>query len=200
MNTKLSRILSSLVAATLLLVSATALAGAAQDYLQAKQRELTSLIAKPKSPANDASLKRTFDALLDYDALAKNSLGKHWDGRSDAEKKEFRDLLVTLVQSAYTKNIRSTLDYNITFAGSQKAQDGELIQTVAKHKTDARKEVIHIDYLVHQVGGNWRVYDIITERSSLVKNYNSQFRRIIEKGGFPDLIERMKKKAAEETK
>jgi phospholipid transport system substrate-binding protein len=177
--------------------SGVALAGSAQSYLEAKQKELTTLIKQPAGADNDKKLRVTFDALLDYDALAKDSLGKLWDDRTEAERKEFQTLLTTLVQSAYTKNIRNTLDYNITFVGEQPAKAGELVQTVAKHKTDARKESIHIDYLLHDVGGKFRVYDIITEGSSLVKNYNSQFRGIVNKHGFAELLNRMRKKAQE---
>ena len=180
------------------LVSSFAWATTAKSYLETKQKELTALIRQPAGDANEKKLKVTFDALLDYDALAKDSLGKLWDERTEAERKEFQNLLTTLVQAAYTKNIRSTLDYDITFVGTQPAKDGELVQTVAKHKTDPRKEPIHIDYLVHQVGGSYRVYDIITEGSSLVKNYNSQFRSIVGRHGFPELLARMRKKANEE--
>jgi phospholipid transport system substrate-binding protein len=200
MNHYFKRLVSPLLVLIVTLAVQFAFAAGAQSYLEAKQKELTALIVKPKTPASDKQLQTTFDALLDYDALAKDSLGKEWDARSEAERKEFQALLTTLVQSAYTKNIRNTLDYNITFTGSQPAKTGgELILTVAKHKTDPRKESIRIDYLVHDVSGKWRVYDIITEGSSLVKNYNNQFRRIISKSGFADLIARMKKKAAEES-
>lgn len=184
-------------ALVLFLVSGLAVAGPAKSHLEAKQSELTALIKQPSGAENEKKLKVTFDAILDYDALTKDSLGKLWEGRTEAERKEFQALLTTLVQAAYTKNIRSTLDYNISFVGSQAAKDGELVLTVAKHKTDARKEAIHIDYLVHQVGGSWRVYDIITEGSSLVKNYNSQFRSIVDKHGFSELLTRMRKKASE---
>jgi len=184
-------------ALVLFLVSGLAVAGPAKSHLEAKQSELTALIKQPAGAENEKKLKVTFDAILDYDALTKDSLGKLWEGRTEAERKEFQALLTTLVQAAYTKNIRSTLDYNISFVGSQAAKDGELVLTVAKHKTDARKEAIHIDYLVHQVGGSWRVYDIITEGSSLVKNYNSQFRSIVDKHGFSELLTRMRKKASE---
>jgi phospholipid transport system substrate-binding protein len=34
----------------------------------------------------------------------------------------------------------------------------------------------------------------VTEGSSLVTNYRNQFRRIIKKNGFPELIKRMKAK------
>src|SRR5690606_7733968 len=139
----------------------------------------------------------TFDALLDYDAFAKNSLVDEWASLSPAQRDEFKSLLTTLVQRSYTKNIRDTLDYNITFKGESEAKAGKLVRSVAKHKTDARKESVHIDYLVHQVGGKWRVYDIITEGESLVGNYTNQFRRVIKKDGFSGLIAKMRKKADE---
>jgi phospholipid transport system substrate-binding protein len=193
-----SRIFSLLLISFALLLTPVAGAGSAQSYLEGKQKELTELIKKPKSAPNDERLKVTFDALLDYSAFAQDSLEEDWQKLSDKEKAEFQALLKTLIQRSYTKNLRNTLDYNIVFKGETKAKKGELVQTVAKHKTDPRKESISIDYLVHETGGNWRVYDIITEGESLVKNYKSQFRRVIKKDGFSGLLERMRAKAAEE--
>ena len=43
-------------------------------------------------------------------------------------------------------------------------------------------------------GADWRVYDIITDGVSLVKNYRRQFRRIIRDEGWDGLIDRMQKK------
>lgn len=179
----------------LVLISTVAFAGsAAQPYLEAKQRELTEIIRQPKSAANDQKLTTTFDALLDYDAFAKNSLEGEWDKLSAEDRTKFQKLLTVLVQRSYTKNIRDTLDYNIVFKGGEPAKVGELVRTVAQHKTDKRKEQLKIDYLVHQVSGKWRVFDIITEGESLVGNYKSQFRRIVAKEGFAGLLKRMQDK------
>lgn len=192
-----SHFLSFSVLLLSLVLGSVAQAGAAQSYLESKQKELTSLIRQPESSANEQKLKTTFDALLDYDAFAQDSLGSEWKKRSDSEKEEFQKLLKTLVQRSYTKNLRGTLDYDIVFKGTTKAKKGELVQTVAKHKTDPRKETIVIDYLVHKIGSGWRVYDIITEGESLVGNYRSQFRRVIRKEGFSGLLKRMRDKARE---
>lgn len=192
------RIISFLLLAIFLLLAPAASAGNAQNYLEGKQKELTDLIKKPKSGPNDEKLKVTFDALLDYGAFAQDSLEGEWQKLSEKERTDFQALLKTLVQRSYTKNLRNTLDYNIVFKGESKAKKGDLVQTVAKHKTDPRKESISIDYLVHQVGGSFKVYDIITEGESLVKNYKSQFRRVIKKEGISGLLERMRTKAAEE--
>ncbi len=191
---KFSRFLVLLGLSLFLVTGVASAASAAQGYLETKQRELTEIIKQPKSTANDQKLTTTFDALLDYDAFAKNSLEGEWEKLSTADRENFKKLLTVLVQRSYTKNIRSTLDYNIIFKGEQPAKAGELVQTIAKHKTDKRKEQLRIDYLVHQVSGKWRVFDIITEGESLVSNYKSQFRRIVSKDGFPGLLKRMQEK------
>ena len=67
--------------------------------------------------------------------------------------------------------------------------------TVATSKTDKRAEPVSVDYALHEVKGQWKVYDIVVEGSSLVGNYNSQFRKIIRKQGFGELIIRMKRRA-----
>lgn len=187
------------IALLLLLVTLApiAWAAAAEDYVKAKQTELVTLIRKPRTPESDATLIKLFDGLLDYEALAKDSLGEEWDRRTPDERKEFQQLLSTLVQRAYTKGIRDTLDYDITFRGEVEGKAGKVVQTVATHRTDKRKEPVHIDYVVRQSGAVWRVVDIVTEGSSLVSNYRNQFRRVIEQKGFAGLLEKMRTKAAE---
>jgi phospholipid transport system substrate-binding protein len=174
-----------------------ALAAEAEAYVKTKQSELTVLIKQPRSAESDASLVKLFDGLLDYDALAKESLGDEWDRRNPDERKEFQQLLSTLVQRAYTKGIRDTLDYDIAYRGETDGKAGKIVQTVATHRTDKRKEPVHIDYVVRKAGSVWRVVDIVTEGSSLVMNYRNQFRRVIEQKGFTGLLEKMRTKAAE---
>ncbi len=197
MKSLFARILPVLTLLCGLFITSYAHAESAEDFVKARQNELTAILRKPESPANQKEISAVFDRMLDYDKLAKDSLGDQWDKLSADQQKEFQGLLTQLVQRAYKKNLRKTLDYDVSFKGQDAAKKGYLVQTVATHKTDKRSEPISVDYALHQVGGKWLVYDIITEGSSLVGNYKSQFRRIIEKNGFPALIEKMKKKMGE---
>lgn len=170
---------------------------AAEAALKAKQAELTAQLKKGKA-ADAKKMDQIFDDLLDYDTLAKDSLGSHWDERSDAEKKEFQDVLKRLVKNAYRKNLKKTLNYEVTYEGTSEAKKGVLVKTVAKHKTNSREEPVHIDYAMHQLDGRWVVGNIVTEGASMVGNYRSQFGRVIKKNGFAELMRRMKKKADKE--
>jgi len=177
-------------------VPAVAADDSALSFMKERQTELVGLIHKGGGADNAKKIENTFDATLDYDALAQGSLETQWAERSDAERKEFQDTLKKLVQRAYRKNLDRTASYDVSFDGESKQGDGMLVRTTAKSRTNVREEPISIDYIVHKAGPAWRVQDIITEGSSLVKNYRQQFTRIIKKDGFAELMRRMKAKLA----
>ncbi len=169
-------------------------APAAEGFVKDKQTELTELVRKAKTPADDRKLEGAFDEVLDYDTLARESLKEYWDERKPEERKEFQDVLQKLVRAAYRKNLKRIGNYDVSYKGEDKGVAGQVVHTVAKSRGNAREEPVSIDYVVREQGGKWRIVDIVTEGSSLVGNYRSQFRRIIKKQGFPDLIRRMKVK------
>ncbi|HVJ19169.1 MAG TPA: ABC transporter substrate-binding protein [Polyangiaceae bacterium] len=172
---------------------AVASAAEAENFMKGKHGELTSLVKQNK----DKKLESLFDEVLDYDALAKASLGEEWDARSPQERSEFQALLTQLVRSAYRRNLKKTINYDIVFKGEEPGKGGVLVRTEARSRTNAREEPVAVDYLMHQVGGKWRIADIVTEGTSLVGNYRSQFRRVIKKHGFAELLKRMKSKAGQ---
>ena len=44
-------------------------------------------------------------------------------------------------------------------------------------------------------GAGQRIVDVVTEGSSMVGNYRSSFNRIMKKGGFSEVLKRMRKRA-----
>lgn len=184
----------------LLLVAAPAQAGPGPEgFVKAKQGELAVLLKQTKTSATEQKIGAVFDQLLDYDSLAKESLADHWNDRSEPERREFQTVLKQLVQRNYRKNLRKTLEYDVEYRGESKAKKGFLVRTVARNRKNSREEPISIDYVLHEVDGKWLVADIVTEGSSLVSTYRSQFRRVIKKKGFDGLIKQMKAKLDQET-
>lgn len=178
---------------TVLSTSSLAFAEAADAHLKARHEALVQL-AKGD---DKAKLDRAFDEILDYQELAVGSLtSETWATLSDAQKKEFVELLKVLVRKAYTKNIKETLAYNVKFVGVTEKDSRIVVNSVAIHQTDTRKDPISIGYVVRSAaGGTWKITDIVTDDVSLVANYRSQFKKQIEKGGIAALLEKMKAKA-----
>ncbi len=169
-----------------------ALAAEAETFVKAKQAELIGLLKRPKSAATDEKVEAICDQILDYDSIAKESLADQWQARSEAERKQFQSLLKELVQRAYRKNLSKTVNYDLSYMGEVKTKDGTLVKTVAKDRKKTREEPVTIDFNVHKAGSQLKIRDIVTEGSSLVGNYRSQFRRIIKTKGWDELLKRMK--------
>ena len=51
---------------------------------------------------------------------------------------------------------------------------------------------LHIDYELHDVDGQWKVYDMVIDHISIVTNYRAQFERVITKSSLKDLLQKMK--------
>lgn len=191
------RLLTLLSLVLALALPGVAYAGEAEDFVKARQTELSALLKKPKSEANTKAIHGVFDQILDYDQLARRSLGSaEWKRRSAAERAEFTELLKALIRNAYERNLRNTLGYAVSFQGESKDDKMTLVRTVAKNTKDAREEPISIDYLIAG-SGKLQIVDIVTEGSSLTRGYRSQFRRVLKKKGWSGLIETMQKKRDE---
>jgi phospholipid transport system substrate-binding protein len=187
---------SSLIAvlAFAMSLSLPAFAAEAENFVKGKQTELSALVSKAKSVEDEKKLDAAFDAVFDYDSLAKATLKDSWEQRTPAERAEFTSVLKDLVRNAYRKNLKKTLGYDVAYKGESDADSGKLVKTVARNTKNNREEPVSVDYVVHQVDGKWLINDIVTEGSSLVRNYRNQFRRVIQKHSFEELLKRMKNK------
>jgi phospholipid transport system substrate-binding protein len=175
-------------------LSLPAFAAEAENFVKGKQAELSALVSKTKSAEDEKKLDAAFDAVFDYDSLSKATLKDSWDTLTPAQRTEFSGLFKDLIRNAYRKNLKKTLGYDVDYKGESDAESGKLVKTVAHNSKNAREEPVSVDYVVHQVDGKWLINDIVTEGSSLVRNYRNQFRRVIQKHGFDELLKRMKTK------
>jgi ABC-type transporter MlaC component len=116
-----------------------------------------------------------------------------WSGYSEEERQTLRDLLTRLVRKNYRKNLGKTLDYEITYRGTRDSGGDSRVMTEAKNKKNPHEASVRVDYLVAQTGAGLRVVDIITEGSSLTKNYYEQFRKKMKTPGegYPNIVQKL---------
>jgi len=67
-------------------------------------------------------------------------------------------------------------------------------QAEVQTKVVTSSKEIPISYNVILKGGTWKVYDVVIENVSLVRNYRSQFNSILEKNTPDQLLEILRKK------
>jgi phospholipid transport system substrate-binding protein len=55
-----------------------------------------------------------------------------------------------------------------------------------------------MDYRLFLKGGRWHAYDIVADGVSLVKNYRSQFNKIIRESSYQGLVEKLRDRTVTE--
>src|ERR1044071_10341553 len=64
----------------------------------------------------------------------------------------------------------------------------DLAADVGSKIVTAKGAEYSINYKVHLVSNEWKVYDVVAENVSLVNNYRSQFNRVISHSSSEDLL------------
>lgn len=149
---------------------------------------------KKNIPKRRLALKKTISIIFDYGEMAKRSLGKHWNQRTPAEKKQFTDLFATLLENSYADKIESYNNEKIVYI--KDSVDGDYSEVKSKVIT-AKRDEFTLDYRLMNQNGKWMVYDVVIEGVSLVSNYRSQFNRIITANGYPELVKKLQNKSNE---
>lgn len=139
-------------------------------------------------------LKKSISVIFDYNEMAKRSMGKHWNQRSAAEKKQFTELFASLLESSYAGKIESYNNEKIVYL--KETQDGDYAELKSKVVT-AKRDEYALDYRMLNQHGTWMVYDVVIEGVSLVSNYRSQFNKIIMSDGYPALVKKLQTKTDE---
>lgn len=160
--------------------------------------EVVRIVADKDMKKNDQkrrqALKKTISQIFDYTEMAQRSLGKHWNGRTPAEKKQFAELFATLLENSYAGKIESYNNEKIVYI--KENIDGDHAEVKSKVVTTKRDEFT-LDYRLINKNGKWTVYDVVIEGVSLVSNYRSQFNRIITANGYPELVRKLQGKSEE---
>ena len=150
---------------------------------------------KPNEQRRRAAIKKSIATIFDSQEMAKRTLGKHWNQRTPAEKKQFVDLFATLLENSYAGKIESYNNEKIVY--TKETLDGDYAEVKSKVITPKQDEYT-LDYrLMKKENGTWMVYDVIIEGVSLVSNYRTQFNKIISTNGYAELVKKLQAKSNE---
>lgn len=158
-----------------------------------KTLEDPTLKGEAKAPARRDALRSITDLVFDWEEMSRRALGPHWQGRSEAERKEFIELFRNLIEYSYASKIESYSGERVSFAGD--VVEGDLATVRTKLTTKQGKEV-PVDYRMNRRDSRWRIYDVSVEGVSLVANYRTQFNQIIRSSSYEELIRKLKSRSS----
>jgi len=174
--------------------------------LKSKNGQVDNLLRKkvekdsPEDKKIKDDMKQLAGSLLDYDELAKKALAEHWATLSPAQQKEFVSTFKQMLEKNYVKQLRTNLDYQVEYKDEKLSGDDQaVVQSVVKVKTKGKTTDAEIVYKMHKASDGWLVWDIVTDEVSLLRNYKTQFHKIITEQGYDKLLEKMKNKLKETT-
>ena len=128
-------------------------------------------------------------ARFDFSEMTKRSLGPHWKSLDQVQQREFIDAFTHRLLVSYGKTVRATGKEKIEFM--REVRDGKEAR-VETMLISGNGEQSSIDYRLHDVDGQWMVYDVVIDKVGMVNNYRSQFERVIAKSSVLELLRKMK--------
>jgi phospholipid transport system substrate-binding protein len=160
--------------------SATATASPSQMVLDNSQRVLSTLEQRRgEFTKNRAALRQfvssEFSKRFDRDYAARQVLGRHARGASDAVVKLFADALADNLMQRYGDSL---LEFNTRLRVRVKSETvlpRGLGVKVASEMLRQGGEPVPVDYLMRKSGGTWKVFDVMVEGVSFVQTFRQQF-------------------------
>jgi phospholipid transport system substrate-binding protein len=180
----------------LLAPSSNASAQSAKEQLHSTIDRIVEVLRTTRS-AEDIETKRSLfrEILLtrfDFAAMAQKTLGNRWN-ELDGREQEFVSAFTGFIENAYLGTLGSYQGENVVYDWDW--AEGELA-AVGTRVVGGRGAPIEVEYKLHLRGEEWKVYDVVIDNVSVVSNYQSQFRRILQKASLQELIQRLQDKTS----
>ena len=128
-------------------------------------------------------------ARFDFAEMTKRSMGQHWKSLNRVDQKQFVDAFTQWQLISYGRIVRSARGDKVEFTRElQEGKDVSIETKVVRRYSDD----FPIDYWLHNVNGQWKVYNMVIDHVDIVKNVRAQFDRVIVKSSRYELLQRVK--------
>jgi phospholipid transport system substrate-binding protein len=186
--------------AVLLILPSVVMAAAAKDTVEAQISKMLAQMQTPEFKGLEQEAKLTeirniINEVFDYQELSRRTLGREWRKFKPEQQKEFVNLFAQLLENVYADRILAYTHEKIEFGKETELKKGRVEVESYIITTDNKK--VPLFYRLTNKSGQWRVYDVVIEGVSMVKNYRGQFRQILSKKKPEDLLQTLREKVKE---
>ena len=186
-----------LIFAVLLMIPLQSFAATPKETVETGVNKLIATLGDPafKAKAKDvqiAQIGEEINTIFDFKELSRRTLGREWKKMKPEQQKEFVQLFKQLLQGVYADRLLAYSDQKIIFAKETMLKKGRAEVQSFLQTSDGKK--IPLFYRLTDKSGSWKVYDVIIEGVSMVKNYRTQFRKILAKDSHEKLLDILRNK------
>jgi phospholipid transport system substrate-binding protein len=182
----------------LLLVLTYASAASAQTAKEQLQDSIDRIIAVLRTirgaqdiEANKPRFREILQTRFDFAAMAEKSLGDRWQELDS--KDEFISVFTEFIEASYMGTLGSYQGEKVVYDTDR--VDGQLAE-VGTRVVGGRGKPIEVLYKLHLKNREWMVYDVVIDNVSVILNYQSQFRRVLQKSSLAELIRMLREKTS----
>lgn len=182
----------SILATTLgLCLAAQVWAGAPTDQARQYTDQVLKVLGDPalKEAERRTAVRKVAEEMFDMSETAKRALGRHWQSRTPAERKEFTRLFADLLENTYLSKIGLYSGERVSYVGESIDGDFAIVRAKILRRQGAEASV---EARMLRRGDRWYIYDLSVEGISLINNYRSQFNAIIQKSSYEQLVQRLR--------
>ncbi len=168
------------------------------EGLKATIDQVINVVTNPQYK-NDRTTRRTkmkdiIFPKFNFLEMGKRSLGKkHWKKITPEERKAFVDVFGKLLENSYANKLENYSEEKINYVDEIVKGKYAMVKTEVVRKNGS----INVDYKLIESPSEWQVYDIVIEGVSLIKNYRSQFGKVIHNDSFDTLMDKLNAKVKE---
>lgn len=170
--------------------------GPATEVVKATVDKAIALLEDPalRKPERKEERRRKLieiiGARFDFEEMAKRTLGREWKNLNESQRREFVDLFTSLLVKSYSGRIEGYSGEQIEYLNERTKGDYSEVRT----RVISGKAEIPLYYRMINRGGDWRVYDVVADGVSLVRNYRGQFSNILDSESFDGLLSKLREK------
>jgi phospholipid transport system substrate-binding protein len=182
---------------------------AANDPMSQVKHGVSDVIDVFKAPNTPIEVRREKLRELgakyfDFDSMTRSVMGYHWRELSPARRVEVVALFTNFINDAYLSKLQ---DYSVKKVAEElptvniqftrEVFDGpDYAQVYSTITLKEQKDPIDLNYLMHRVNGQWKIYDVTVAAISVIGNYRNQFNRVMNDGGYDKLVEELRSKTS----
>lgn len=141
-------------------------------------------------------LEQVIGERFDYAEMSKRALAANWTPLTNDQRAEFVELFKAFLSDRYAGKIEGYSGERTEYLSER--QEGAYAEV--RTRLVSSKTEIPMDYRMINKAGRWYAYDIIADGVSLVKNYRSQFDKIIHSDSYEELVKRLRDRTVGEEK
>ena len=128
--------------------------------------------------------------VIDLQSMGKLILGKHWKTASEEQRTQFIEQFKSMLIRTYAKSVADFGDAKVTVFPPQDGQKGKR-HRVKSHLDIGSGTPLQVDYVFRRKDDSWKVFDLVVDGLSLIKNFRTSFSQEISETSLDALIERL---------